>query len=66
MIGVLAYRQTGYMGDFCTGKVHVFHPGDKVDVENPTFIGRETPDEDIWLSQGKIVGTFTYPHPVVE
>ena len=42
------------MGDFCTGNIHVFIPGDQPDVEHPSG------DQDhIWMSKGRIIGQFT-------
>jgi hypothetical protein len=43
-----------FMGDFCTGAVHEFKPGDKPDVE-------KMPHSDLWSTHGRIVGKFSEP-----
>lgn len=42
------------MGDFCTGNIHVFIPGDQPDVEHPPG-----DQDDIWMTKGRIMGKFT-------
>jgi hypothetical protein len=46
-----------FMGDLCTGLVHQFKPGDKVDV---THLAED--DSAPWSTPGWIVGKFTTPH----
>jgi hypothetical protein len=47
-----------FMGDFCTGGVHEFVPGDKPDAE-PAH------DRGLFLTKGRIIGAFTAPHAEV-
>ena len=49
------FHKTVFMGDFCSGLVHEFKPGDKIDVE------QVEPDSP-WLTKGRIIGTFTSAH----
>jgi hypothetical protein len=42
------------MGDFCTGNIHEFIPGDKPDVEHPPG-----DPESVWMTKGRIIGKFT-------
>lgn len=55
LIGPIFYRQLAFMGDFCTGNVHEFVPGDKPDAE-PSH------NPNLYLTKGRIIGMFTYPH----
>jgi hypothetical protein len=54
------FHLTVFMGDFCTGTVHEFKPGDKPDFEHPYDHGHK--GEEIFLTKGTIVGTFTTGH----
>jgi hypothetical protein len=57
LFGVLfARREATYMGDWCTGSVHLFKRGDKPDVD--AIIG------GIWLTKGRIIGKFAEPQKV--
>ena len=56
----LFFHLTAFMGDFCTGTVHEFLPGDKPDVEHPTDHGHT--GGDFFLTKGRIIGQFTTPH----
>jgi hypothetical protein len=47
------------MGDFCTGNVHLFKPGDKPDVEQPEG------DQGVWLTKGRVIGQFTGKHKLI-
>lgn len=49
------FHKYAFMGDFCSGNVHEFKPGDKPDAE-PAH------DEGLYLTKGRIVGQFTEPH----
>ena len=50
MINAITQRvPASYMVDLCTGDVHEFIPG-------VTKIDQEKVDDDVWLSQGKIIG----------
>lgn len=52
------YRRIAFMGDFCTGNVHEFKPGDKPGAE---AVGYDR-GEGLHLSKGRIIGVFTTPH----
>lgn len=56
--GSIFNHETGFMGDFCTGLIHEFMPGDKPDVER-------IKEADLWLTQGRILGSFTTPRPTL-
>jgi hypothetical protein len=50
IIGAIVQELPAYMGDLCTGKVHLYTPGDPIAVEQY---------EGIWITPGKIVGSIT-------
>jgi hypothetical protein len=54
-----------FMGDFCSGNVHEFKYGDKPDAEHPRRADG-APQDQIYLTKGRIVGQFTTPHKVSE
>lgn len=61
LVHAIFFHQVVFMGDLCTGNVHEFKPGDKPDAENPAA----GDNRNIWLTKGRIVGTFTAPRTMV-
>jgi hypothetical protein len=57
----LYFRRPVFMGDFCTGNVHEFKPGDKPDAEEVDSGGGNT----LYLPKGRILGKFTTAHAVI-
>jgi hypothetical protein len=49
------FHHIAFMGDFCTGLIHEFVPGDNPDVD-------QVEGDGPWLSKGRIVGSFTTVH----
>lgn len=49
------FHKLVFMGDFCSGNVHEFVPGDKPDTD-------KAHDADMYLTKGRIIGQFTAPH----
>jgi hypothetical protein len=57
LIEPIFFHRASFIGDFCTGKVHEFKPGDKPDAERPN--GGE--GHGVYLTKGRILGTFVEP-----
>lgn len=60
LIEPIFFHLTVFMGDFCTGNVHEFIPGDNPAVEHP-----HGDLQRILLTKGRIVGQFTTPHDLM-
>lgn len=52
------YHRTAFMGDFCTGNVHEFKPGDKPDAQQP-----DNDEKSFYLSKGRLIGKFIIGRP---
>jgi len=65
MMDSIFEHKFAFMGDFCTGNVHEFKPGDKPDVEHAA-----RPDgkgfSPLYLTKGRIIGKFADPRPMLE
>ena len=55
---IFSHEGMAFMGDFCTGQVHQYKLGDKPDSEKVP--------SGIWLTKGRIIGTFTLPGKMAE
>jgi hypothetical protein len=59
--GDVELRETGFLGDLCTGDVHEFTPGR--DSPNDAEAGLDT---GVWLTHGRIIGHITVDNTVIE
>jgi hypothetical protein len=57
MIGNMISKDVGFMGDLCTGKIHMFDP----EVDKPNTVQVEP---GVWLTEGRIVGQLKLTEPI--